>query len=566
MEYTDKEAVKVLEQLTEDVRMSPEEQKIFNGLMLQVLTRCKNDIAFFCKHFVKIVHYNTDEHVDFKFNLGQKKMLDQFYDSKEKREGKAWIIASKARQAGFTTFTNALMFHHSIFYKNAFVILIAQTEASSKENLDRIRDMMEGLPWWFRNKAILWDKGNSGKHNDSALQLTFTSLITGTEQQLLVISASKKAARGKRPTALHWTEVAFCDEAYEIVKSITPAMSRRKNSIMVLESTSNGTGNFYADKIEELLDNPEGSDYDLVFHPWYTDPDRVSEPPKDMDYDEEETNLRDTFDLTDEQLSWRRKEIRNLGSELTFKQEYPSTVEESFVATDNLYFSKKCRDIVDSSITNTMAVQRLKYTSLGPESDEFGTTVVFSHPNPSYEYALAADISLGEGGDYTVISILDPFGRLACITRDQYRPDEAATVIRHLAIKYNNAKVSIERNGIGAYVINSLQNQYYYNNYFVADDGKVGFHTSETSKQHILAQLQEQIVAETVHLPYIELLTEMKVFEIADNGKPKAKKGDGNYDDVIMSLAICIENFMKYRPGIIDDETIEQPIKKRFAF
>ena len=563
--YATQNHVDILNKLTATTKFNNDEERQIIGSMMQaVLKRCSWDMRFFFANYVKIVSYKTDEFAPFIVNEGQKKLLLEYYRA-QKAGGKIWLVISKARQAGFTTLTNAMMFHQSLFHKNSYVAIIAQKEDTSKKNLSAIRTMLQTLPWWFTQRCIEWDCANTGRHVNSASQVTFKSIITDTEVKLQAFSASAKAVRGETPTAVHWTETAFCEEAYEMAKAIFPALRRRSRSLVILESTSNGTGNFYSDTVSKVK---EGSDsqFRLVFHPWHEDALYRAPIPATFQLTDDEKKLKAEFDLDDEQLVFRRITIADNGGDVnSFMQEYPSTVEESFIATDSLYFTGDTRLIVEDLVSTTPYLKRIHYTDAGIVPSEFGNTFIWANPELSYQYAIGMDCSEGtEGGDYTVISVIDPFGKLVACFRDKARPDVIAAIAAHLGRQYNNARILVERNGIGSYILLELSSKLRYGNIYNDTDGRPGFKTQEHSKKRILAQLQQDIVDRTVCLPHPELLTEFSTFEVTESGKAQAKKGF--YDDTVMGMALAVESFKTFRPSVIDPEYSEQPLKvRRFA-
>ena len=561
--YVNGEHVDILSKLTPKTKFSNDDERLMIEEMMQkVLKRCSWDLRFFFTHFVKIISYESDEYAPFIINKGQRKLLAEYYRA-QRDSGKVWLVISKARQAGFTTLTNALMFHQSLFHKNSYVAIVAQREDTSKKNLAAIRTMLETLPWWFSQKCIEWDRANTGRHVNSVSQITFKSFLTDTEQKLQAFSASAKAVRGETPTAIHWTETAFCDEAYQMAKAVFPALRRRAQSLVILESTSNGTGNFYADTVKSVNDGSD-SQFRLVFHAWHEDPLYREPVPANFSPTDDEMELKKELGLDNEQLQFRRVAIAdNSGDVNSFMQEYPSTVDESFIATDSLYFTQDSHQVVEEAIENTQYISRINYDDFGISDSDFGNTYIWAKPNPHYQYAIGVDSSEGtEGGDWTVIGVMDPFGSLVACFRDKIRPDVTAAVVAHLGTRYNKAKVLVERNGgSGSYILNELQSRLRYSNLYYSEDGRAGFITNEISKKKILANFQQGLIDRSIHMPYPELLNEMETMEVTDSGKIQAKKG--NHDDVVMGLALTNESYREFRPKVIEIDEIERPRRRR---
>jgi hypothetical protein len=127
--------------------------------------------------------------------------------------------------------------------------------------------------------------------------------------------------------AVHILEAAFCDpKIIAAAKQLVPP-----NGILVQESTGNGDNHF----MSEWLRATYGiSEYTPIFIPWLENewcvmPLNLLEV---LDYDEDEQMLRTLFNLSDEQLKWRRWAIVNHcdGDVDVFRREYPSFPEEAF--------------------------------------------------------------------------------------------------------------------------------------------------------------------------------------------------------------------------------------------
>ena len=210
----------------------------------------------FIEDFVRILHGKTNLECAFHLNRAQIALVEAL-------ETERFVAAPKARQLGITTLTNALALHHSLFSTNANVICMAYKADNAQENLRRIKTMFKTMPDWVQWVVMHWSE-NDGHQNNTGLW-SFKSKLTGTNNKLEVSSASSAdATRGKTPTFLHWTETAFSEIAEEIFTSVFPALNRRKDSIIVLESTGNGNAGFYYEVCVGVRKGLQGSVYALV--------------------------------------------------------------------------------------------------------------------------------------------------------------------------------------------------------------------------------------------------------------------------------------------------------------
>ena len=522
---------------------------------METVVEAAKDFQFFAENFVEIVDYKTDEFIKFKFNEGQK-LLNATVDSLESQKDeagkqRAWVLAAKARQAGFTTYTNAKMLHHAIFHPNAFVIIMSHKERASKDNLRRIKSMFKEMPWWFHEYYLEYSFGNTGSHLNNHSALSFDSLITNTEAEIYTVSSSADATRGLRPTAVHWTETAHCDDAYEVVKSIMPAMRKRNKSLAIIESTSNGYGNWYADKVIEALEENNDSDWTLVFNPWFNDEANADPVPDDFKRTEEEDDLVEKFGVDDRQLQWRRAQISNFAGEgKSFFQEYPSTVEESFQSADFQFFDNEVFDVITES--NDKVPDRVRVTGSEMIPDDNGDGFLWQPPENHKEYVIGVDCAEGVGGDYTVIVIFDPTGELVFMWRsNKTKADEVTMILAKLGNWYNDALISVERENVGYYVINFLHSGYNYPKVYadVTSDNRHGIKIS-SRKKAMCTNLQTMVKDRSLKPRGSDALGEFRSFMVSQStGKIGARKDC--HDDIIMAMVMAAEAMTTTPPGFV---------------
>ena len=529
-------------------------------LMESVINRARWQFSFFTEHFVWIVDADGNR-IPLKLNKSQRTTHAQHLVHLRKT-GYGRTIILKARQQGLTTYTNARGLHHGIFNKEAYTILMAVNQTNSSDNLLSIRNMFKDLPIWFKNFWIYQYASNTGDHKDSSSEMQFDSHVSQSPARFVTANANGDGPRGKRANFFHWTETAFCDEANEAFTAITPMIRKRPGAPFIIESTANGLGNWFAD---QCLNIHSGglSTFHLVFLPWHLDESNTAPAPDGMELDEDETNLVKEYGLTNDQLYWRRLAIADENGDVNkFNQEYPISVDSAFLTSDVLYFTPDTFKVVEEAILGTDKLARYDMTDVGIVENQFGNITIYANPVPTYEYVLGVDCAEGVGADSTVAIVLDPFGKTVAVLKDnKLRPDQAVAAIAHIAKQYNNAKVVVERGGIGTYFSQALQSQVAYGNLFVDSDGRAGWRQTEGTRKHILAQLQQDLVDGVVSVPIASLLEEMRTFEINDKGKPQHKKGYN--DDTILALALTVEAYHRFTPRVVDVEVSEPQLKRR---
>ena len=155
----------------------------------------------------------------------------------------------------------------------------------------------------------------------------------------LYTAGSPEAGRGTTPTILHASEVAFWTHDEKILAGLFNGLSQAEGTEVILESTANGAqGEFYRLWQDAIHGRNE---YIPIFIPWFKTSEYTRPIPKDYDMalDEYEEWLVSEFDLTLEQLYWRRLKVAE-GGPRKFQQEYPAVADEACL----LYTSPSPRD------------------------------------------------------------------------------------------------------------------------------------------------------------------------------------------------------------------------------
>ncbi|MEI8127993.1 MAG: hypothetical protein WCG95_00115 [bacterium] len=289
---------------------------------IQKLQRLKDDLNYFSYNYLKIKTKN-DGMQPFKFTNIQLDAHNKI--EQRKRENKPCkIVLLKSRQVGMSTLTEARFFSNITFRraKNAFVL--ADKEKSTQNIFSMTKRYYDNLPPALQ---IPTKKLSS----DEMVFETDSSFRVGT-------AGSKSIGRSMTINYFHGSEVGFWQNADEIVSGMFQTIPESNESEVILESTANGTsgdGAFFYNIVQSGLD-PK-SDYMTLFYPWYQQHEYKRSIIEPIIWTDEELELKRIYNLTDEQLAWRRAKITNefKGREKLFKQEYPSSIQEAFVTTSN---------------------------------------------------------------------------------------------------------------------------------------------------------------------------------------------------------------------------------------
>jgi len=159
---------------------------------------------------------------------------------------------------------------------------------------------------------------------DNAKELSFDGLDSGYK---VGTAGSKEVGRSDTIQYFHGSEVAFWEAADKHTAGILQAVPDEPDTEIMFESTANGVGNYFHHKCMSSIDDDE---WITVFIPWFWQDEYKRDIKGDIKKSEEEREIQKIYELSDEQLSWRRSKIKDLGSERLFKQEYPNNVEEAF--------------------------------------------------------------------------------------------------------------------------------------------------------------------------------------------------------------------------------------------
>lgn len=290
--------------------------------MLEKATKAiKDDFPLFCRTCLKI--RTKDGSVE---PLILNKSQLYFYERvKEqlKKSGKVRLVVVKGRQQGLSTIIEALYFWQTIFRRGINTFILTHEAEATKNLFSMARRYYEHFPL----KQLLTTT------EDSANSIIFDGIDSGYK---VGTAGNKAVGRSQTIQLFHGSEAAFWPHAEEHAAGILQAIPNVANTYVIFESTANGIGNFFYDKYRDAIDDE--SDFELVFIPWYWQDEYRRPVSEDFRLHPEEVDIKNTYHLDNEQINWRRHKIKELHTtgidgHLKFKQEYPFTVEEAFIAT-----------------------------------------------------------------------------------------------------------------------------------------------------------------------------------------------------------------------------------------
>lgn len=311
--------------------MTPDEKRIRQKL--------KDDFIHYAAKCLKI-RSKTGAVEPFVLNKAQQHIHEQL-ELQKGLTGKVRAIILKGRQQGVSTLVGGRFYHKVThhFGMQAFILTHA---------LDATQNLYKMAQRYYENTPLVVKPEVS---TSNAKELIFGKLDSGYK---LGTAENKAVGRSATIQLLHASEAAFWNNAAEHAKGIFQAVPSTFGTEIIIESTANGIGNFYHQQWQQA--EAGLSDFIAIFVPWYWQEEYVKIAPMDFTITADEEELKSQYNLTNEQINWRRYKIAELSvngidGTKAFRQEYPCSANEAFQTTgedtyiepDIVMKARKCR-------------------------------------------------------------------------------------------------------------------------------------------------------------------------------------------------------------------------------
>lgn len=556
--------------------------------------KLRNDPEWYIENFLKIRDKRA-EIIPFKLNNAQKRVLNLMREDERNGKPKRYIVL-KARQMGLSTLFEGLIFHDTSTKENKNSLIIAHEEQAStnlfnmsKLYFENIPDLIKPMKKYANGKVLTFENPES----DDALK----AQNPGLRSKISIATAGAgEVGRSSTFHNIHASEVAFFPDAKTTMLGLLQAVPDQPNTMVVLESTANGVGDWF----HEMWQKAERGENEFtpIFLPWFIQPEYTrdfrSEGEKaefirqveSQSIDSSGTEIRtyeyeikQRFDLTWEQLNWRKYTVQNKcqGDEILFMQEYPTTAEEAFISSGRPKFSIKSLRKYQTITKAPLVKGYLRTTDDGKVDfidDDNGYISIWKHPEPDTHYSIGADVAEGLiHGDYSCGIVGDNDFDVVAMWHGHIDPDLFGIELVKLAKYYNDAYLGVENNNHGLTTLTTIKKEEYWNIYFsksfdkIADamTTKMGWTTSIRTKPLMIDKLA-QFVREHYLGIYSDLIIgEMYTYVIEDNGKTNAQPGCN--DDTVMALAILLQLLLEgkgefYVPEIPIDQRGRQKTRE----
>lgn len=418
-------------------------------------------------------------------------------------------IVLKGRQHGFSTLKLAEYLHDTITNEATHTKIVAHKREAAGKLLAALKLMFFRIPTEFRPRV----------RYDNKYEFTFPDL----ESQITIASATEDAGRSETINNLLATEVAFWPNAEETLSGLLEAVPASGN--ICIESTPNGVGDpFYAEVQKARAGQ---SEFKLHEYPWWANPEyRMPLRPGETlePYSDEELNLIANYNLTPEQIKWRRAKIQRLGPR-KFAREYECN------------FLQSGRPVFDATIIERWPKKEPIYR------DNY--LRVWERPKPGERYAIGVDTSEGlPDGDRACAQVfkMSTWEQVA-ILHGALKPQVLAVYVDRLAREYRQGQpygvvLGVERNNHGHAVLVKLLEFETPGLYFYKPQHP-GWDTNSATKFMMVDEAEEAVRQGFITVYDEATKGEMIAFEWKDDGSAGAPDGEGNYDDTVTALCIA---------------------------
>lgn len=480
--------------------------------------------------------------IDFIINEPQQRLYDIIKKLKEEKKP-IRIVILKARQMGFSTLTESILFKETTTKFNVNTGIITHQDEATTNLFNMSKRIYDYLP----------DEMKPALKNSNAKELIFDNEQgTGLKSKIKCMTAGGKGVgRSDTFNNLHISELAFWPGDKKVtLTGLLQAVPNLSNTIVIIESTANGFEYF-----KEIWDKAVKGENDFI--PLFVGWNELREyamPYTGFELTLDEKELQIKYNLTLEQLSWRRWCIKNnCGGDIeTFKQEYPINPFEAFISTGSCYFNKEIiiNRIKEIENNQPLKVGYFSYTfnenkisNINWYDDEKGYIKIYKDVEKGHPYVLGGDTA-GEGSDnFTGLVIDNSSGKQVATLKKELDEDEYARQMYCLGMYYNTALIGIENN-YSTYPTKKIK-EYRYPKIYLREiedniaekiQDKFGFVTNKATRPIILSILKEILRDNVNWINDVEILKEALVFIKNEKGRPEAQLGE--HDDLIMGLAI----------------------------
>jgi hypothetical protein len=482
------------------------------------LKLCAKDIIHFANTYCQVM---TDEgYMKIQLRPYQEMVLRSYQNNR-------WNIFLAPRQIGKTITSSIFLTWFLLFHFDKNVLLMSNKGATTKEIMDKIKAIMEGLPFFLKPGVVKKD---------------VMTMMFDNKCRIIGQNTTKTGGIGFTIHLLFLDEFAHIQESIKkpFYENVYPTLSSSKISRVIITSTPNGYDLFH-DLYEGAVNNM--NEYTAIKVDWWDVPGR------------------------DE--AWKAREIANLGSEEAFNQQYGC----QFLSSSSLLLSSEDlirmkRNEIDFEFREIDPLDDLciDYSALRWDP-EFDMDLIESE---NEFFVIVVDIGEGIGKDYTVFnifkidclpisdmnkitspsSILDFFSlnQIGIFRSNLHNIDDSSKILYSLCVdifNQENLRLIIEYNTYGSHLLKNLVTLYPNTNdfdeevivrYYHRIGAKVknpGLRIQKDSKKLFCEKTKKLISQGRIVLKEKSGIREAELFSRNPNGTYSAQTGN---DDIFMTV------------------------------
>ena len=407
-------------------------------------------------------------------------------------------IVLKARQLGLSTLTAGYALWMMTFQQDKNILVIATKQETAKNLVTKVRVMHANLPGWLKQPCV----------EDNKLSLRYKN-----GSQIKAVASSEESGRSEALSLLIIDEAAFIDKIDTIWGAAQQTLATGGRALII--STPNGVGNFFH---KTWIGAEDGTnDFNFINLHWSVHPERGQD--------------------------WRDDQDKLLGPSLAAQE-----CDCDFITSG--------RGVIDG-----LLLEKMKESSIREPMEKRGIDSnywIWEPPNYTKNYVVSADVSRGDGTDYSAFHIIDVESlQEVAEYKGKISTQDFGNMLVNVASEYNNALLVVENNNIGWAAIQQVIDREYPNLFYTSKDLQYvdvqhqmtnryraqernmvpGFSTTSKTRPLIIAKLEEMFREESVMVHSQRLIDELFVFIYNGN---RAEAMSGYNDDLVMSFAIAL--------------------------
>lgn len=597
-------AINKEEHNSEDYEYPEEDYEVDRLKVIQqfVRLRCRYDFPFWAAFYVYIKNKGGGEDVLFRLTRPQRRFVERL--ERLRKAGKPIrLVLLKARQWGGSTTSQIYMAWLQLIHKVGLnSLIIAHQGAGSDEIKDMFDRMIKSYPvemlhklgeTYNENEAKLVGVGKSGSIH--RVPQRNCKIKIGTAER-------PDSCRGGDYNLVHLSEVGLWKvtdgkKPEDIVRSACSGVLLRPYTMIVYESTANGTGNFFQKEYDDAKNGK--SQFEAMFVSWF-DIEQYSLPIDNVEafatnlyINRENDNVSSNREesgkylwwlwergATLEAINWYIQERAKYTEHGLMAAEFPSDDVEAFVHSGARVFDKykveklrkSCKppkyigEVYADADESKKALQNLRFVE-----DRQGLLHIWELPEEDEKeivtdrYLTIVDVGgRSNKADFSVILVLDRLfmseGGKPVVVAQWYGHcdiDQLAWKAAQIAAFYNNSLLVIESNTLethdkerqvdgdqSQFILNQIKD--IYPNLYARKQSeedvreglprKYGFHTNIATKPMIISTLVK-VIRENLYTERDDrCLDEYLCYEKKKNGAFGAITG--KHDDLLMTRAI----------------------------